>query len=178
MDRISLLAHTYALACAWLRQLGDEHLVHGEEHAPIDRRRVALQAADGQASDACDRALQHHVEEWFQQRGHLASACLRARDAARAYALPWLRRASFAAGGAVEVVHRRVRLQSFTYGPQYVCGEVARPSTMAAYCCAVHVGAHLMESMGRADETIPFAQYTLGWVRSVLAEWDSGSMSV
>jgi len=35
-------------------------------------------------------------------------------------------------------------------------------------CCAMHVSGALIGSVGRANETKLFAQYTLGWVRSVL----------
>ena len=54
------------------------------------------------------------------------------------------------------------------YGPQCVCVEGGCRSTMAASCCAMHVSGALIGSVGRANETKLFAQYTLGWVRSVL----------
>ena len=106
----------------------------------------------------------------LQQRRHLASTCLRGRDAARADALPWLRLAAFVACAAVEVVHGRVRLKTGTYGLQFVCVEGACAVCMAACYCAVHVCGALNFSMGRSIETNPIAQYTLGCMRSVLVE--------
>ena len=64
------------------------------------------------------------------------------------------------------------------YGPQCVCVEGGCRLRWQHVAVLHVVSGTLMGSMGRALQTNPFAQYTLGWVRSVLAEWDSGSMSV
>ena len=149
LRRQSLPVHRDALACTRYRQVADEHAVDGVEHAAIDRRRIACEAADGKLPDPCDRALQHDAEERFQLCRHLTSACLHSDDASGARALLWFRRALLLAAGAVEVEHRRdpraVEV-ALLWVEFCVCGgQTAAGAGNFWLCCACVVDTQLLD---------------------------------